>query len=239
MGTTYGALQTKISKKLIDAGQTAIAGSDVGDAINDALHYWKYRRFWFNELQTTLTMDINDPFVFMYGISNANTVNYPNAPVLPQEFLYEFPDDGFVIYYNQLRYPIVKRHPLVFDSLAVGAINGGAETPSGSGLGLPFMYTFRQQTYEFYFYPNLNYSLVVNYIEDYPDLVNSSDTNDFLNYADRLIMYEALSHLYGENRQDQQMEGSFFAKADREYENIKMKGFQQQESGVLTTENIL
>ena len=129
---TYGALQTKISKKLIDAGQTAIAGSDVGDAINDAIHFWKFRRFWFNERVATLTMDINDPFIFMYGLSNANTVNYPNAPILPQYFLYEFPDDGFVIYYNQLRYPMVKRHPVVFDGQAIGSITGGAGTPSGS-----------------------------------------------------------------------------------------------------------
>jgi hypothetical protein len=128
---------------------------------------------------------------------------------------------------------------LVFDSQVVGNVTGGAGTPSGSGLGIPFMYTFRQMTYEFYFYPNLNYSLVCNYIQDYTDLVQSTDNNDFTNLADRLIMYEALSHLYGENRQDQSMENSFFAKADREYENLKMRGFQMQESGELVVETIL
>lgn len=233
---TFGQLQTKVSTKLIDAGQTAVSASNVEDAINDALHYWKFRRFWFNERQTTLTMDINDPFVFMYGQSNSN---YPSAPVLPQLFLYEFPDDGFVIYYNQLRYTMKKRHPMVFDNQAIGGNTGPAGVPSGSGLGIPYMYTFRQQTYEFYFYPNLNYSLVVNYITDYADLVNASDTNDFTINADRVLLYEALSHLYGENRQDQQMENSFFAKADREYENLKMRGFSMQESGELTCENIL
>jgi hypothetical protein len=81
--------------------------------------------------------------------------------------------------------------------------------------------------------------MICNYVVDYVDLVNSTDNNDFTNNADRLIMYEALSHLYGENRQDQQMEGSFFQKADREYENLKMRGFQMQESGQLVTENIL
>lgn len=236
MTVTFGSLQTRISTKLIDAAQTAVSASDVGDAINDAIHFWKYRRFWFNERQTTLTMDINDPFIFMNGQSNSN---YPSAPVLPALFLYEFPDDGFVIYYNQLRYPMVKKHPQVFDSIAVGGNTGPAGVPSGSGLGLPFIYTFRQQTYEFYFYPNINYSMVVNYITDYVDLVNSMDTNDFLAYADRLIMYESLSHLMGENRQDQNMEGSYFAKADREYENINMKGGYQLGSGDLTIDTIL
>lgn len=231
---TFGFLQTKISKKLIDANNTAIAVSDVGDAINDAIHYWKFRRFWFNERQVTLTMDVNDPFIFMYGQSNAN---YPFAPVLPQLFLYEFPEDGFVIYYNNLRYTMNKKHPVIFDNQAIGSVTGPSST--GSGAGLPYIYTFRNQTYEFYFYPNIAYSMIVNYITDYADLVNTTDANDFTNYADRVIMYESLSHLYGENRQDQQQEGTYFAKADREYQNLKMRGFQMQESGYLDTENIL
>jgi hypothetical protein len=236
MSATFGSLQTKISTKLIDAGQTAVSAANVADAINDALHFWKFRRFWFNERQVTLTMDINDPFVFIYGQSNPN---YLNAPVLPQLFLYEFPEDGFTIYYNQLRYVMEKKSPKVFDIHTVGGITGPAGTPSGSGLGLPFMYTFRNQAYEFYFYPNLNYSMVVNYITDYVDLSLPNDTNDFTNYADRILLYEALSHLYGENRQDEQQEGTYFAKAEREYQNLKMRGFQQQESGSLTIETIL
>ena len=185
----------------------------------------------------TLTMDINDPFIFMFGQSNAN---YPSAPILPQMFLYEFPDDdGFTIYYQQLRYRMEKTSPKLFDDVCVGGITGPAGTPSGSGLGIPFTYTFRNQAYEFYFYPNLAYSMVVNYITDYADLVNTADTNDFTNYADRVITYEALSHLYGENRQDQQQEGTYFAKADREYQNLKMRGFQQQETGKLTVDTIL
>lgn len=234
---TFGALQTKISKKLIDAGQTAISGSDVGDAINDAQHFWKFRRFWFNERQTTLTMDVNDPFVFMSGSNNPAVANYPLAPVLPSTFLYEFPEDGFVIYYSQSRYVMKKKNPKVFDEQAIGSITGTSST--GSGAGLPFIYTFRHQSYEFYFYPNIAYSLVCNYITDYADLANASDTNDFTNYAARVLLYEALSHLYGENRQDEQQEGTYFQKAEREYQNLKMRGFQNQETGELVTENIL
>jgi len=81
--------------------------------------------------------------------------------------------------------------------------------------------------------------MVCNYITDYNDLVNANDTNDFTAYADRLIMYEALSHLMGENRQDQTMENSYFAKADREYQNIKLKGNNQLASGDLTIDTIL
>lgn len=221
---TFGALQTKVSKKLIDANNTAIAASDVADAINDALHFWKYQRFWFNEAQVAITMDVNDPFILGYGNSNAT---YPNAPKLPQYFLYEFPEDGFVINYNNLSYTMAKKAPKLYDAMNV------------TGMGVPAIYTFRNGNYEFYFYPNIAYTMNVYYIRDYPDLVNQQDVNDFTNYAGLLLVYEALSRLIGEQRQDLDMAAAYEKKARREYENLKARGFQQTESGELTFETIL
>ena len=224
MTATFGSLQTKISKKLIDANNTAIAASDVQDALNDALHYWKFKRFWFNEAQTTLTMDINDPFVLGFGNTNSS---YPNAPVLPSNFLYEFPKDGFVIQYSKLSYRFRKLSPDQYDDTNI------------QGIGIPYVYTFRNGNYEFYFYPNLNYLLTVNYIMDIADMVNSTDTNVFTKYADRLIMYEALGHLYGENRQDLESEAPYAAKADREYRLLKTRGGQQVTTGRMEVDSIL
>lgn len=224
MASTFGTLKTKISKKLIDAGQTAISDADVGDAINDALHYWKQKRFWFNEAQTTLTMDVNDPFVLGYGNSNST---YPSAPVLPQDFLYEFPEDGFVINYNSLSYRFLKVTPAQYDDQSI------------QGIGIPYIYTFRNGNYEFYFYPNLAYSLQVNYLKDYSDLVTTGDTNNFTAYADRLLMYEALSHLYSENRQDIEQGATYAAKAKREYDLLKMRSGTNVTTGRLTVSSIL
>lgn len=221
---TYGSLQTKVSKKLIDANQVAIAGADVGDALNDALHYWKQKRFWFNEAQTTLTMDTNDPYVLGYGNTNAS---YPNAPVLPQNFLYEFDKDGFVIPYSKLNYRFKKVTPAQYDDSNI------------QGIGIPYIYCFRNGNYEFYFYPNLSYSLVVNYAIDVADMVNANDSNIFTKYADRLLMYEALSHLFGENRQDSTQDNAFATKADREYRLLKTRTSQNNASGSLVVESIL
>jgi hypothetical protein len=224
MASTFGTLKTKISKKLIDASQTAISDSDVGDAINDALHFWKQKRFWFNEGQTTLTMDVNDPYVLGYG----NTVvAYPDAPVLPSDFLYEFAEDGFVINYNNLSYRFLKVPPAQYDDQSV------------RGVGIPYIYTFRNGNYEFYFYPNIAYSLQVNYLKDYVDLVNTGDTNNFTAYADRLLMYEALSHLYGENRQDEEQGAAYAAKTKREYDLLKMRSGTNVTTGRLTVSSIL
>jgi hypothetical protein len=231
--STYGSLQTKVSKKLIDSGNSAISASDVGDALNDALHYWKQKRFWFNEAQTNLTMDTtaatdgsltSDPFVLGYG--NTNSL-FPNAPVLPQNFLYEFEKDGFVIPYSKLYYRFKKVSPAQYDDNNIG------------GIGIPYIYCYRNGNYEFYFLPNIAYKLTVNYLADQVDMVNSSDSNVFTKYADRLLMYEALSHLMGENRQDDTQDNSFAAKADREYRLLKTRTSNNNAAGVLAVESIL
>jgi len=233
MTVTFSSLQAKISKKLIDGGNTAIAVGDVQDAINDALHYWKQKSFWFNEAQVTLTMDNSaaldgsarsDPYVLGYGNSVAN---YPNAPVLPSNFLYEKQKDGFVIYYSSLRYRMKKISPAQLDGMSI------------NGIGLPYAYCFRNGNYEFYFLPNLAYSLVVNYIKDYSDLVNPGDSNDFTNNADRLLYYEALARLYGENRQDSKMESTYQAKVEREYNLLRKRTGDNVASGELSIETII
>jgi hypothetical protein len=224
MAATFGSLQTKISKKLIDPLQSAVTQADVADALNDALHYWKQKRFWFNEGQATLTMDVNDPYVLGYGNSNAT---YPNAPQLPSDFLYEFENDGFVIPYSQLKYRFKKVTPAQYDDSDI------------QGIGIPYLYCFRNGNYEFYFYPNLAYTLTVNYVKDVTDLVNLSDTNIFTANADRLLMYEALSHLYGENRQDGTMDNSYAAKADREAKLLKTRTSNNNASGSLVMTSIL
>ena len=222
--STFGSLKTKISKKLIDASQTAISNSDVGDALNDALHYWKQRRFWFNEGKTTITMDTKDPFVLTYGNTEPA---YPSAPVLPQNFLYELPKDGFVILYSNLSYRFEKVNPSRLDDESV------------NGVGIPYMYCFRNGNFEFYYLPNMNYTMQVNYVKDYPDFVADIDTNDFTKYADRLIMYEALAHLMGENRQDDAQDNNFAGKADREFRLLQKRSGSSVTSGNLETRNIL
>lgn len=233
MAANFGTLQAKVSRKLIDSNQTAVAASTVQEALNDALHYWKQKRFWFNEAQAYLTMDtsaaldgstISDKYVLGYGNTNSN---FPNAPVLPSNFLYEFEKDGFVILYSKLKYRFRKVPPATFDDTDVG------------GTGIPYIYCNRNGNYEFYFYPNLAYSLQVNYLEDQVDMVAPTDTNVFTVNADRLITYEALGHLMGEDRQDDKSGGGFFALADREYKLLKARSVRNIASGHISVDSIL
>lgn len=221
---TFGTLTAKVSRKLIDAGQTAISQSTVQDALNDALHYWKQKPFWFNEGQVYLTMDVNDPYVLGYGNTNSS---YPNAPVLPVDFLYEKPRDGFVIPYSKLNYRFKKVDPALYDDCNI------------QGIGVPYIYCFRNGNYEFYFYPNIAYTLQVNYIKDVADMVNPTDTNIFTINADRMLYYEALSHLYGEDRQDLSQDNAYAMKADKEWKLLKKRTSNNNASGSLTMTSIL
>jgi len=104
--TTFGTLQQRVADRLIDPSSVAISLANVQQAINDAIFYYKNQKFFFNQGKAVLTMDTtaatdgsatSDPYVLGYG--NTNSL-YPNAPVLPVDFLYEEPINGFVIPYN-------------------------------------------------------------------------------------------------------------------------------------------
>lgn len=208
---TFAQLRAKVSKKLIDPNNTAVSVADVGDAINDAIRFWQYRRFWFNEASTTTTLIVNNEII----------------PGIPSDFLYEDEENGFVIPYANISYTLKKKPPKVLDGISTNA------------QGLPFIYTWRNGQYEVYYLPNLAYTLNIYYIKSYSDLSADGDNNDFTNKADQLITYEALSRLSGEDRQDLQMDNTYAAKADREYKNLCSRTFQQTASGYLTVETIL
>lgn len=210
---TFGELKTIVSRKLQDPTNTAVSSSDVGQAINDALRYWKFQRFWFNEA--------------------ADTTVLPNGQrditsLLPDDFLYEFPENGFVIPYAQISYAINKVSPQIFDSISIR-----------DAKGIPYIYTFRNQSYFIYFAPQQDYDLNIYYIRDYDSFVDNSDTNAFSENADQLLIYEALGRLTGEDRQDLEMNNTYFAKADRESKNLKQRTFKQTGSGSLTVYTIL
>lgn len=222
---TFSVLQTRVAKRLIDPNSIAVSITDVQQAINDAIGFWKTRKFFFNQATTNLTMDINDPYV--RGPASGVISGYPGAPQLPSNFLVEDQDNGFVIPYNQLRYTMQKMPPLLYDAENI------------AGVGLPFIYTFRNGNYEFYWYPQIAYPLSVYYLKDYPDLVNPTDTNDFTTFAANLVVYEAVSRVLSDVRLDDERAGKFKARADEEYDNIKGRSFKQNASGQMTTDTIL
>lgn len=210
---TFGQIKAIVSRKLLDPDHTAVSESEVGDTVNNALQYWKFQRFWFNEAADTVTLP--------EGTTDITSL-------LPDDFLFEFPENGFVIPYNQITYAIDKVTPQIFDAVSIQ----NAE-------GIPYIYTFRNQHYQIYFAPQIDYTLNIYYIRDYDDLSSDSNTNAFTDNAAQLLIYETLGRLTGEDRQDLQMNNTYLAKADREAKNLKQRTFKQTGSGSLVVQTII
>ena len=205
---TFGAMTTYVAKRLIDPSGTAVAASDVEDALNDAIAYWKFRRFWFNEVADTATLTLQSP-----------AFPYPANFLMPA-----MDDDGFNIEYGGVRYPLVKVSEEVYDSLYLE-----------NGYGLPRWYARMGNTeYQCYPIPDVAYTVNRHYLSDYPALVNPTDTNDFSVNAARLIELWALANLTTELRQDTTMGDYYRTATQNEYKNLRVRTDKENGTGKLT-----
>lgn len=211
---TFGELITSCSKRLLDTSNVAVSASDVADALNTAIKFYKFQRLWFNEAYESTTL---------YEASTEIT--------LPSDFLVEMPEDGFTIVDNDTRYTLQKVDSAEFNRQKT------------DGTGLPYIYVYRGGAYEIYYIPDQDYTLETRYLRDYSpfatDGTDNGQSNDFTTYADQLILYDALSRLHGEFRQDEKMETYYSARAKNELDNLQLRTRKQNSSGILTVETIL
>jgi hypothetical protein len=193
---TLGQITAKISERLLDPQNVAVSVSSVVDSINDAIRYWKFRRFWFNEVSDTAQM-------------TQGNGDFP----YPSDFLVPATNDGgFVIEYSGMRYPITKISMPQYEAIFLD-----------NGFGQPRYYArIGDEEYQAYPLPDRDYDVRRHYLKDYVALVNTSDTNDFTTYADRLITLWSLADLSGELRQDDQMEAYFRSRAEVEYNSLML-----------------
>lgn len=211
MTTTLADIRKNIGERLQDPSFQSISAASVDAVINQALSYYKYSRFWFNESLSTITLNVNDPVV----------------PNIPADLLVELPNGGLTIHYSTVYYPLEKRSSEIYDSGNVQAV------------GLPYIYTYRNQQYEVYFYPNIQYTLLFRYLKDYNPLIENNDHNDFTDFAPQMITYNALSRIYAEYKQDPNMEAYYTARAQDEKINVERRSSGLTGSGTLTLTSYL
>lgn len=209
----FGEMTTYVSKRLIDPTNTAVDKSDVQGAINDAIAYWKFRRFWFNEVSDTAVLTSQDP-----------SFPYPDNFLVPS-----VDDDGFAIEYGNVRYPMVKQTMQVYDALFLA-----------NGYGLPKWYArIGNERYKCYPIPDRDYTVHRHYLKNYAALTNDSDTNDFTDNASRLINLWALGNLITELRQDNDSGNYYRAATQDEYRNLRVLTDKMNGSGKLTIYSVL
>lgn len=209
---TFGEMKTWVSKRLQDANNTAVSLSDVGDLINMALEYWKNRRFWFNEITDTATL------------------TQSNATIpLPSDYLVPSIDDGFVIEYSGIRYPLRKVSESLYNQMYLS-----------NGIGQPWYYS-RQADDEYVVYPipDRDYTIRRFYLKDYEEFSSDSDTNDFSTYGKNMVQYTAAAWGSRDFRQDTAMYDAFWAQAQREYQSLLVTTRKANATGALTLTSML
>lgn len=214
----FGQMVTYVSKRLIDPDNTAVSADDVKQGINDSIAYWKFRRFWFNEVKDEITQPYHDPIIPVVG----DGILVPSTQY-----------DGFYIEYGRVRYPLVKISQQEYDNLYLE-----------NGYGMPLWYSrigsgenadpSVDDQYVLYPIPDRDYTLGRHYLKDYNDLSNDSDTNDFTVNAARLINLWALYNLAGELRQDTAAADMYNNRTQDEYRQLRVLTNKKNASGHVT-----
>lgn len=214
----FGDMTAYVSKRLIDPSNAAVSESDVQQGINQSIAYWKFRRFWFNEVKDQVTVLEHDPTI----------------PVIGDGILVPSTDyDGFYIQYGGVRYPLVKITQQEYDNLYLT-----------NGYGMPLWYSrigsgenadpLVDDQYQCYPIPDRDYDLGRHYLKDYDDLAADADENDFTVNASRLIMLWALANLTTELRQDVTMGNYYRDATTNEYRNLRVLTNKKNATGHLT-----
>jgi len=221
---TFGTVATAISRRLIDDNNTAVTLPEVKEAINEAISYWKFRRFWFNtsRYQGTIAAantQSND------GTSTCSVVTTPS------DFLIDLPRNGLVVIDNLFPYQVKKYEPSLFDGIA-----------SLITTGRPRIYCNRNGQLESYPSANKVYNYNLYYLKEYTafatDTSQDGSTNDFLDEQKGryLIQNHALANLHGELRQDDTMEKRYTERRDAEYNTLIARTNKTLRTGILTVE---
>lgn len=210
---TFGQIKSAVSKRLLDPDNTAVSDSDVADSINSSVSYWKFYRFWFNEVSDTATLTAQDP-----------SFPYPSDFLVPAT-----KDDGFNIQYSAMRYPLVKKSQAEYDAVFLT-----------NGFGIPQIYArMGSESYQCYPIPDQDYVVGRHYLKDYTDMSGESDGNDFTIFAPRLISLWSLADLSAELRQDEKMEDYYRNRADVEYENLQRMTEKSNSTGTIELHSII
>lgn len=212
MATNLGSFITRVTSRLKDPSFTSVTRAEIIAVINKAIEFYTEETFFFNDFTETVTLTQNDPAL-------PALVTNPNPTLI-------FEKGGIVINYAQNRWPLTKVAVNEYDVMNV------------EGRGIPYAWTYRAGGWLLYYYPDAAYEAIIRGLKSYNPLVNDSDTNDFLNEGENMILYDVLSRLYAEFRQDDKMEPYYSARAESEKVRLKRKTHRLRRTGRLQIEEM-
>jgi len=173
---TLAQIRARVSRKVQDPDNTAHSASVVDEEINRAVRYYSNERFWFNEKLADITL------------TSGNQV----IPSIPSDVISVLRVNGIMLIDDQVKINLFHLLPDEFFNR------------DNDQTGRPSFYTYRNGEYLVFPTPNEAYPIKFRYLEKYTDLSSDSDTNDFTDNAEDLIMLHAAKNIYAEDKNDPQ-----------------------------------
>lgn len=192
---TLAQIRARIARKLKDSNYTDLSASTIDDEINRTIRFYQNHEFWFNTDVDVITL----------------TANTQAIPSIPSDLVYPGQIYGFLVIDGNSKYPLTHLPIDEFKALDEDQI------------GLPRYWTFQDGSYLLLPTPDSAYTLNLNYIKSYADLSNDSDTNDFTNNVEDLIMLHTLKNLFAEDKQDPAYAASYEMLTKSELQMIDMR----------------
>jgi hypothetical protein len=163
---TYGAMQARIADEVLGSPTTA----HIQNAIQDAISKYESERFYFNDMR-------------YYGVTGSGATmqtvagrEYYADPDLPAIIRWPHIEQVVVLAFNS-RYTLEPRTPQAMADLSV----------STTSHGLPTDWCWEAGALRLYPIPDASYPLIITGTMRFAPLANSSDTNPWMNEAEKLI----------------------------------------------------
>ncbi len=204
-------IRERVSRKLQDPDNTSRSAAVVDEEINRSVRYYENYRFWFNEDLDTITLVAGQSLV----------------PDIPAALISELQVNGLMLIDAQVKIDLVKLSPPDFFA------NDQEQT------GRPYYYTYRDDQYLLLPIPQQAYSLIFRYLKKYADLAGDTDTNDFTDNAEDLIMLHTLKNMYAEDKQDPELAVYYQGLETSELKSLKERTDNRNNSGYLQSHSIL
>jgi hypothetical protein len=208
---TLEQIRVRVARKSQDASYTSLSASVVDGEINRAIRFYQNQQFWFNEDMTTITLT-----------EGSNVI-----PNIPADVISELQVNGLTLIDQQVKIDLKKLPTNLFVERDFDQT------------GRPLFYTFRNNQYLLSPIPQEAYTLQFRWLKLYADLVNDSDTNDFTENAEDLIMLHTLKNIYAEDKEDTERGLYYQGLEDNELKSLQKRNDARLSTGVLTINPIL
>lgn len=208
---TLQQIRERVSRKLQDPDNTSRSVGVVDSEINRSIRYYENYRFWFNEELVTITL----------------IAGQKEVPNIPSDLISELNVNGLLLIDAQVKIDLIKLSPDDFFDR------------DQDQTGRPYYYTYRDNEYLLLPIPQRDYDLVFRYLQDYDDLVDDTDTNDFTDNAEDLLMLHTLKNMYAEDKQDPELASYYQGLETSELKSLMERTDNRNNSGFLQSHSIL